>query len=84
MPIPTNKYELKEAITSNYENLMKELNGIPSNLLTIRNLPGHVQNTSISIKDILAYLTGWGQLVIKWHNKKKNNEQVDFPETGYK
>ena len=38
----------------------------------------------MSINNLLAYLIGWGALVLKWNLKKDNNESVDFPETGYK
>lgn len=84
MHIPANKSELKQAIESNFAKLITELNTIPPDLITVRDLPGHAQNSLISIKDLLAYLTGWGKLVLKWHSKKANDEKVDFPEIGYK
>ncbi|WP_207909110.1 ClbS/DfsB family four-helix bundle protein [Pedobacter sp. ok626] len=37
----------------------------------------------MSINNLLAYLIGWGELVLKWNRKKDNNEPVDFPDTGY-
>jgi hypothetical protein len=84
MSIPINKKELIEAIESNFANLKAELKSIPPNLVTKKDLPGHAQNTLMSVKDLIAYLTGWGQLILKWHIKKEKNEEVDFPETGYK
>lgn len=84
MPIPINKKELIEAIESNFANLKAELKSIPPNLVTNKELPGHAQNTLMSVKDLIAYLTGWGQLILKWHSKKQKKEKVDFPETGYK
>lgn len=33
--------------------------------------------------DTLAYLVGWGNLVLKWYDLKSKKLEVDFPETGY-
>ena len=33
---------------------------------------------------VVAYLVGWGQLVLKWNDKKEKGLHVDFPETGFK
>ena len=38
----------------------------------------------MSVSDLVAYLIGWGELVLKWNRKMDKNENVDFPETGYK
>ena len=38
----------------------------------------------MSVSDLVGYLIGWAELVLKWHRKKENKEIVDFPETGYK
>lgn len=38
----------------------------------------------MSINNLLAYLIGWGELVLKWNKYKTENKPVDFPETGYK
>ena len=38
----------------------------------------------MSVSDLVAYLIGWGELVLKWNEKKEKREKVDFPETGYK
>ncbi len=84
MPIPTNKSELLLAITDTYEKLKVDLGSIPSDLTNIKELPGHAKNTTMTVSNVVAYLIGWGELVLKWHAKKSNNEHVDFPETGYK
>ncbi|NQY65621.1 MAG: ClbS/DfsB family four-helix bundle protein [Alteromonadaceae bacterium] len=34
--------------------------------------------------DTLAYLLGWGKLILKWHDLKIKGEPVNFPETGFK
>ncbi|UXD70064.1 ClbS/DfsB family four-helix bundle protein [Sphingobacterium faecium] len=84
MAIPTNKEELRQAVEINYNKLKKELSSIPQELTRIQELEGHAKGTKMSINNLLAYLIGWGSLVLKWNLKKDNNESVDFPETGYK
>ncbi len=84
MAIPVNRQELLDAISTNYNKLQKELGGIPPELAALEELEGHIKDTRMSINNLLAYLTGWGQLVLKWNRKKEHNEPADFPETGYK
>lgn len=84
MAVPENKEELKKAIETNYNKLKKELSNIPAELTAIQNLEGHAKDTQMSINNLISYLFGWGELVLKWNAKKDNNEIVDFPETGFK
>jgi len=84
MAIPKHKDELRKAIADNYQKLKAELSNIPIELTEIKELEGHAKNTRMSINDLLAYLLGWGQLVLKWHDKKNKGLEVEFPETGFK
>ena len=84
MGVPTNKKELEKAIVTNYQKLQKELATIPIELTTNKELEGHSKGTFVNVNNLLAYLVGWGELVLKWNRKKSNGEVVDFPETGYK
>ena len=84
MAIPKNKEELLHSILGNYEKLKTELAGIPSELAGIRALEGHSKNTVMSVNNLLAYLVGWGQLLLKWSDRKDKGLEVDFPETGFK
>lgn len=84
MAIPTNKEELIIAIESNYKKLKAEIDSIPEDLSDIKTLEGHSQETEMSVKNLISYLIGWGELVLKWNSKKELNEIVDLPETGYK
>ncbi|RBQ26824.1 ClbS/DfsB family four-helix bundle protein [Arcobacter sp. CECT 9188] len=84
MAVPTNKEELLIAINTNYIKLKKELNNIPIEKTNIKELEGHSKNTLMSINNLISYLIGWGELVLKWDMKRQNNQQVNFPETGYK
>lgn len=84
MAVPVNKKELILAINTNYIKLKKELENIPIELTTLKDLEGHSKGTLMSINNLLSYLLGWQELVLKWNIKKQNKEEVDFPETGYK
>ncbi|WP_299178697.1 ClbS/DfsB family four-helix bundle protein [uncultured Chryseobacterium sp.] len=83
MSIPVNKEELLQAIITNYSKLKQDLNTISPEFAEIKELEGHSRGTLMSVNDLLAYLIGWGELIIKWNHKKDNNEPVDFPETGF-
>lgn len=84
MAIPQNKDELISAIHDTYEKLSKTLSDIPSDLTNKKEFEGHAKNTLMSLKDLLAYLVGWGQLVLKWDDRKSKGLEADFPETGFK
>lgn len=70
-------------INITFHKLKKELIDIPINLVGIKEIEGHSKKTLICIKDLIAYLIGWGNLVLKWNKGYENKQNVDFPETGY-
>ena len=84
MAVPKNKNELIEAINSNYKKLKVELDTILPENTTLKELEGHAKGSMMSISNLVAYLVGWGELVLKWQRLKDQNLDVDFPETGYK
>jgi hypothetical protein len=84
MPIPKSKEELIREIKETYEKLQKELVTIPIELSEKREIGGHTKNSLISINNLLAYLIGWGQLVLKWHDNKTKEIDCEFPEKGFK
>ncbi|HWD11854.1 ClbS/DfsB family four-helix bundle protein [Pseudochrobactrum sp. sp1633] len=84
MAVPQSKSELIHAIHSNFDKLMRVVQKVPPDKTAEKSLEGHVKNTQICVKDLLAYLTGWNELVIKWLEKDRAGEQIDFPETGFK
>lgn len=47
-------------------------------------MPGHRKGTTMSMCNLVAYLIGWGELVLKWHAKKDQGQEPDIPETGFK
>lgn len=84
MAVPKNKEELIFEIENSYSKLKKDLETIPTKLTREKELEGHAKETKMSISDLVAYLIGWGELVLKWNRKKESGEKVDFPESGYK
>ncbi len=84
MAIPQNKEALIIAIRENYKKLQAELKSIPTELTQVKDLEGHAKNTQMSIHNLVAYLLGWGELVLKWDYRKSKGMDVDFPETGFK
>jgi len=84
MSIPTCKNELKDAIENSYRKLTDDLKDIPIELTEIKELDGHVKNTKMSVCNLLSYLVGWGNLVLKWHKISSQGKIPDLPETGFK
>jgi hypothetical protein len=84
MAIPKEKSELQNAINESYVKLRAEFENIPIEFENNKELAGHAKNTLISINNLLAYLIGWGQLVLKWQERKDKGLAVDFPEAGFK
>jgi len=84
MPIPTNKSELQLAILTTYAKLKADLEKVPVEIAELKELKGHAKNTQMSAANLVAYLIGWGELVLKWNRQKTAGESVVFPEEGYK
>ena len=84
MTVPTNKAELLSAVNDAYRSLAQELASIPLGRTMDATLHGHNKGTQMSVHNLVAYLLGWGELVLKWHALRQANQSVDFPETGFK
>ena len=84
MPIQKSKAELIKEINESFEKLQKELVTIPIELSEKHGIEGHSKNSVISLNNLLAYLIGWGQLVLKWHDHKTKKIDCEFPEKGFK
>lgn len=82
--IPQSRDELLSAINLIFSKLMADYQVIPEILSRKCEVEGNIKGTQISICDTVAYLIGWGKLVLKWHILKSKGLPVDFPETGYK
>ncbi|MGR5129915.1 ClbS/DfsB family four-helix bundle protein [Photobacterium swingsii] len=82
--VPQNKAALRSAITDAFEKLYRDLVTIPADLTRICEIEGNVKGTKISVCDSLAYLLGWGKLVLYWYEEKAAGRDVEFPADGYK
>ncbi len=83
MAVPQDKAELQAAIQTNYDKLRSELLSITSESARRKELQGHAKDALMSVNNLLSYLIGWGQLVLKWVDKTAQGLPVDFPETDY-
>ncbi len=83
MAVPRTKDELLGAIETSYRKLRAELDSIPAERVLEPSLDGHAAGTMISVHDLVAYLVGWNELVLKWCEGHAAGVEVDFPETGY-
>ncbi|MBN9672904.1 ClbS/DfsB family four-helix bundle protein [Labrenzia aggregata] len=84
MAVPASQADLLDAISFSFEKLMTDLRLVPEERAREASLKGHATGTAMSPADLVAYLLGWNELVLKWLEKDDRGEAVDFPETGFK
>lgn len=84
MAVPANKQELLAAIETNYARLVLDLSRISPEQTGLKTMDGHAKGTLMSVHDLVAYLVGWNELVLKWCERRNQGLAVDFPETGFK
>lgn len=84
MPIPTSKTELIAAIDLTFDKLMGDLARVPEHHARDKTLDGHAAGTMMSPADLVAYLIGWNELVLKWLDTDDRGDAVAFPEAGFK
>jgi len=84
MAVPTNKQELLEAIETNYARLLLDLARVPPERTAQKTMDGHAKGAMMSVHNLVSYLVGWNELVLKWCEGKDQGLVVDFPETGFK
>lgn len=82
--VPQSKDELLQAINVNFERLRNDLRAVPSALADECGMEGHAKNTQMSVANLVAYLIGWNELVLKWLALDASGKPIDFPETGFK
>ncbi len=83
MAVPASKAELLDAISTTFTRLMTDLARVPPALAREATLEGHAAGTRMSPADLVAYLIGWNELVLKWLARDDQGEAVDFPESGF-
>jgi len=84
MSIPTSKTELLGAISKRFAKLDAALDSVPSEIADEKSMKGQAKGTMMSANDLVSYLIGWNELVLKWLDKDDRGQVVEFPETGYK
>lgn len=84
MAVPNHKEELLTAIRTTYRKLKGELENISEEQAQGTELEGHAKGTKMTVVNLLSYLCGWAELVLKWEERKREGLPVDFPESGYK
>lgn len=84
MAVPNSKTELLAAIAKTYEKLAEELTLVSPDRAREMSMDGHARGTLMSPSDLVAYLVGWNELVLKWLERDDTGRAIDFPETGYK
>ncbi|MDR6432855.1 ClbS/DfsB family four-helix bundle protein [Brucella pseudogrignonensis] len=84
MAVPANKQELLAAIETNYARLVLDLGRVSPEKSALKTMDGHAKGTLMSVHDLVAYLVGWNELVLKWCTRRDQGLSVDFPETGFK
>ncbi|MCF6441828.1 ClbS/DfsB family four-helix bundle protein [Pseudoalteromonas luteoviolacea] len=82
--IASNKEELLSAIDTIFPKLMADYRSISASKSRVLGVQGNVKGSVVSVCDTLAYLLGWGNLVLKWYHLKQQAQPVDFPERGFK
>ncbi|WP_430440494.1 ClbS/DfsB family four-helix bundle protein [Shinella sp.] len=84
MAVPQDRAALIAAIDTEFGKLLKTLAEVPETRVHERTMEGHAKDTRMSPFDLVAYLTGWNELVLKWLARDDAGAPIDFPETGFK
>jgi hypothetical protein len=84
MAVPGSRQDLLAAITTTFKKLQDDLARVPEARAREASMPGHTAGTMMSPADLVAYLIGWNELLLKWLDRDDRGEPVDFPETGFK
>lgn len=83
MTIPDSKAALLAAIDRSFTRLTAELDQVPAGLARTPVMDGHAKGTQMSVADLVAYLVGWNELVLKWLARDAAGLPIHFPEAGF-
>ncbi|MEP2979157.1 MAG: ClbS/DfsB family four-helix bundle protein [Lentilitoribacter sp.] len=83
MAIPTSKTELLAAISERFAKLNIALDAVPPEIANEKSMPGHAKDAMMSANDLVSYLIGWNELVLKWLDEDDKGQVVEFPDVGY-
>ena len=83
MAIPSSKAELLAAIAERFAKLDAALEAVPAEIADEKSMEGHAKGTMMSANNLVSYLIGWNELVLKWLDEDDRGQVVEFPEVGY-
>lgn len=83
MAVPQTKDELLDAIETSFGRLMADLEQVPIDRVEERSMEGQVKGRPMSVRDLVCYLLGWNELVLKWMERDAG-QPIDYPDRGYK
>lgn len=83
MAVPASRAELLVAITTTFEKLSRDLDLVPPERAREPGMPGHAAGTAMSACDLVAYLVGWVEQVLVWHDRRRRGLADEFPAHGY-
>lgn len=84
MSIPTTKDELISAINGRFARLDAALDAVPHDIADEKSMEGHAKGTMMSVNNLVSYLIGWNELILKWLDHDSKGKDIEFPEVGYK
>lgn len=82
MAVPASKEELLTAIETTFARLNTDLDRVPAEAVRECTLEGHVKGTVMSPGDLVAYLVGWNEQVLTWHERREQGLPDEFPAAG--
>ncbi|UNX56225.1 ClbS/DfsB family four-helix bundle protein [Georgenia sp. TF02-10] len=82
MAVPSSKDELIATIEKSFTQLSADLDRVPLARVREPVLEGHVNGTTMSPADLVAYLIGWNQQVLIWHRRRAEGLPDEFPAHG--
>lgn len=83
MAVPATKDDLLTTIRTEYARLCADLDRVPTDSARELVLPGHVKDTMMSPADLLAYLIGWNEQVLTWHERRAAGLPDELPAAGF-
>lgn len=84
MAIPSTKDELILAINERFAKLDAALDAVPAAMADEKSMDGHAKGTMMSVNNLLSYIIGWNELILKWLDQDAQGKDIEFPEVGYK
>jgi len=80
MARPKNKEELQHLSDANFEKLMQQVNSIAETNRGIEFPEGYLNR---NVKDVLAHLHEWHNMMMGWYDEGMKGNKPDMPKTGY-